>query len=747
MYSLPNRWEHVFLLLLLLFLAGACRRSAPPTPSLEPAPTLTVMSTPTATLPISSPTPEAANETAPVAATALAYYRAWAAQDYGQMYAALSPESQARIDSQSFVTFYEEAMTAAAVEDVQAELLAVARDETQAELSVRVVWQTAVAGEIIREHQVQLVKNQERWGVVWHEGLLLPELQPGQLLRLVPGERIPRAEIYDMNGRLLAHQGTVATLGVIPGQIANEEGLLAALAPLLEQTSGEIKALYEDAAPDQNWPVADITGDVLDTHSDQLQPHVGAGLTIQERSARLYPAGSAAAHIIGYTGFIPAGQLERYQAEGYLGDEQVGLTGLEAWGERYLSGVGNVLVIEDDAGNRVTVIPESTAQSVYTTIDLELQQAVAEALATAVTTHPEGSAGAVIVLDVATGQVRAMTSFPTYDPAIFDPLRLHAVAGLNEALNDPQRPLLNRAAQSEYPPGSTFKIVTMAAALNSGLYTPDTEYTSTGSWDRLGSGFIKYDWQEGGHGTLTLVEALMASCNSCFYEATYRLNEADPDLLPQTARQFGFGTPAGIDAIQEAAGLVPDPEYKLNVQGTAWEAGDAVNMGIGQGFVLVTPLQLAQVIAAIANDGVLLQPTLVNRIGANEETVTAQPAEPVGALPLRSEHLDAIREGLWGVANDPSLGTAVEPLDQLAIPVAGKTGTSETGGEPHAWFAGYAPAMPYTRPDGVLVTEPEIAIVVLMENAGEGSEVAAPIFRRVVELYYGIQPLTPYPWE
>ena len=151
--------------------------------------------------------------------------------------------------------------------------------------------------------------------------------------------------------------------------------------------------------------------------------------------------------------------------------------------------------------------------------------------------------------------------------------------------------------------------------------------------------------------------------------------------------------------------------------------------------------------AAIANDGTLLPPTLVDFIGGDGVPVTVQSVEPVGALPLSSENLESIRQGMWGVANNEILGTAVDPLAQLPVPVAGKTGTSETGGEPHAWFVGYAPAIPYTRSDGLQIAEPEIAVVVLMENAGEGSEVAAPIFRRVVELYYSIQPLTPYPWE
>jgi penicillin-binding protein 2 len=339
-----------------------------------------------------------------------------------------------------------------------------------------------------------------------------------------------------------------------------------------------------------------------------------------------------------------------------------------------------------------------------------------------------------------------MASFPTYDPAVFDGQRLNAAAALGEMLRQPGRPLFNRATQGEYPPGSTFKIVTMAAALNSDLYTPASEYTSTGAWNRLGDSFIKYDWLEEGHGTLNLVEALAASCNSCYYDASFNLNQADPYLLPQTARAFGLGVPTGLHGLPEAAGLIPDPDYRASTTGRAWEPGDAVNMGIGQGDVLATPLQLARLLAAIANGGTLWRPTLIDRIGSGADTAEPWPVEAVAELPLTAEHLAAVRQGLWDVTHS-ELGTATERFRRLAVPVAGKTGTSETLGLPHSFFAGYAPAAPYTRRDGTVVEQPEIAIVVLMEHAGEGSEVAAPIFRRVVELYYGITPVTRYPWQ
>jgi penicillin-binding protein 2 len=744
--------KHKVLLLLLLLATVwgyGCNESPPLAQPLPEAPA-TAAAPPTAVLvatEIAAPTATPA-PAVPIEAIALAYFRAWEGGDYLRMYSVLTPESRAAIDSRSFVTLYEESMKTATVQQIQSRLLKLDQEDDRAELTVRVTWQTAVAGAITRDHQVTMINNQGRWGVVWHHGLILPELQAGQRLHREP-QPATRAAIYDVNGHTLAYQGTVVRLGVVPGNIADENSLLAALSPILNQTAEEIKAIYAPALPDWYWPIGDVSGDLFQAHLARLQPHIGAGLITSERPARLYPAGAVTAHIVGYTGFIPAEQLARYQAEGYQGDEQVGLTGLEAWGESYLSGVGGLLTLVGPQGERLAVIEgsnEGGARAIYSTIDYNLQRAVAEALAAAVTSHPDSEAGAVVVLDVATGKVRAMASFPTYDPVVFDHLRLNAATDLGTVLRDPGRPLFNRVTQGEYPPGSTFKIVTMAAALNSDLYTLTTEYTSTGAWNRLGDSFVKYDWLEGGHGTLTLGQALSVSCNSCFYDAGYNLNGADPYLLPQVARRFGFGAPSGIDGLPEAAGLAPDPAYKVTTHGLEWVAGDAVNMAIGQGYVLATPLQLARMVAAIANGGTLFRPTLIDRIGNGDGAEELWPVEAVAELPLSAEHLAALRQALVDVTAS-ELGTAVEQFQRFTVPVAGKTGTSETAGLPHAFFAGYAPAAPYTRSDGTVVTEPEIAIVVLMEHAGQGSEAAAPVFRRIVELYYNIRPLTTYPWQ
>ncbi len=683
---------------------------------------------------------------------ARAFYRAWESGDYIGMYSLLSPQSQALVDSQSFVQRYEEAMETAAVQNVSVQPVSLVQDGREAQFGVSVTWDTAVVGPITREYTVPLVYEDNRWGIQWREGLILPELEGGN--RLAMEYKIPsRASIYDANGYALAFQGKAISLGVIPGQIVDEAGMLNALSAVLGKTPEEIKEMYASAQPDWYVPVGDIPESLLQEHILNLQPYINAGLAPPEaRNSRIYSDSGVAPHIVGYTGFIPAEEIDSYLNQGYRGDEMVGRTGVEAWGEDYLNGErGGTLSVVGSNGEFVTILAEKDplqSRSIFTTIDHTFQAAVEQALAEAVQTHPIGHSGAVVVLDVNNGDVKALASYPTYDPAIFDALRPGSDVALTNVLNNPGRPLVNRATQGVYPAGSVFKIITMAAALNSGQYTPDTVYTSIGVWTRLGEEYAKTDWRQGGHGTVSLKQALVVSCNTCFYDVGYNLDGQDNTLLPETAFAFGLGQETGLVGTAESPGLIPDPEWKMTNHGEGWAAGDAVNMAIGQGFVQVTPLQIATILGAVANGGTIYQPKLVDRIGAGggapEE---AWPVEENGRLPLADEQLAVVRESLWNVANGP-WGTATDRFEGLPIQVAGKTGTAEAPpNDSHAWFAGYVPVAPYTKADGTVIDQPEIAIAVIMENAGEGSAVAAPIFRRIVELYYGIEPITPYPWS
>lgn len=740
--------KHVTFVLLTAVFATACtagalplpedaRNASPPTQTAMPAdlqPTVT---------------PEAI--TADAGGYARAFYRAWEGGDYAGMYSLLSPRSQSLVDTAAFVQRYQETMQTAGVLSVHAQPQSLVQNGDRAEFGVQVAWDTAAVGPIVRDYTVPLAYENGRWGIEWHEGLILPELEGGNKL-VLESETPARASIYDINGLALAYQGKSIALGVVPGQIQDEPALLAALSPVLGKTPEDIQAMYASALPDWYVPVGGVSEAVMQEHVLALQPFIGAGLATPEaRPARLYSEDGVAPHIVGYTGFIPAEEIEEYKAKGYRGDEMVGRSGVEAWGEDYLNGRrGGHLYVVGPNNEFITTIVErepQQARSIYTTIDRDFQAAVEQALAEAITSQPIAQKGAIVVMDVNSGAIRAMATYPTYNPVIFDAVRPNADVELAAVLNDPGQPLLNRAAQGAYPAGSVFKLVTYTAGLNSGLFTPDTVYTSTGTWSRLGDGLTKTDWLAGGHGTIPLKQAIVVSCNSCFYEVGYQIDGVDNTLFPETAHAFGFGQPTGIVGISENPGLIPDPDWKLANVGEGWVTGDAVNMAIGQGYVQVTPLQIARAMAAIANGGTLYRPTLIDRIGSGGDAPEEPwPAQADGQIPLAADQVAIMQQSLRDVANG-AWGTATDKFVGLPVQVAGKTGTAEAPpNEPHAWFAGYAPTAPFTRSDGTTVSEPEIAIAVLVENAGEGSAVAAPIFRRVVELYYGI-PTTPFPWQ
>ena len=721
----------ILLALFIILVPLANCQLLPPLEDANQYVTLTPLTT--AVPPTATPVPDGAAEVGQT------FYKAWEAQNYLGMYSLLSPQSQALVDAASFSQRYTAAIRAATVQTIRTQPLTVAQEGSRATFTVQVAWETAVVGPINRTHTADLVYSDGRWGVVWHEGLILPELAGGNQLSLT--YRAPsRANIYDINGKALAYQGNAIQFGVVPGQIQDEAGLLAILSALLGRTPESIQALYASAAPNWYVPIGQVPIQVMEANYAAVEPFIGKGLTVENKLTRIYSP--IAPHVVGYIGRIPAEQADRYASLGYKEDAYVGLSGLEAWGEPYLGGTrGGILTVLSPTGEFVQTLVETEprqARSIYTTFDIEFQQGVERILAEAGRIY--GRPGAIVVLRPQTGEILAIASYPTYDPTVFDPSRAdgpEAIAALN---NNPTRPLFNRAAQGAYPPGSTFKIVTFAAAVTSGLYNPNSGYNSTGSWDRLGPQAIKYDWREGGHGFVSLRTALVVSCNSCFYDAGFNMDGVDPYHLPTVSRQFGLGSPTGVLGVAEAAGIIPDPAWKpANTAEGGWVAGDAVNMSIGQGYVLATPLQMAQIAAALANGGQLIEPTIVHRIGAGagapEEVLPARPSVP---LPITNDVLALINQALRDVAQSDA-GTATFVFDGFAVPVAGKTGTAETSqGRPNAWFIGYAPSQPYVKLDGNVVNEPELAIAVLMENAGEGSEVAAPIFKQVVALYYGL---------
>lgn len=699
---------------------------------------------PPAASPVPSSTPTIVLPTATVAlpgaeGTVDAFLRAWEAGDYGTMFAWTNPSTQAILEPEAFTQRYTYAMAAAGVISITAELHSVLQHETHAQATYGLTWHTALVGDLQAEVAMELAFEGGHWGVAWNEGLVWPELSGGHFMYM-DYQTPARANIYDQDGLGLAIQSRLISIGVIPGQIADETALLTTLSAVTGLPPAEVQAKYAGQPLDWYIHIGDVSVEMAQSHREALE--TSAGIALKEKEARLYPQGGVAPHIVGFTGLIPVEQLGDYRAKGYQGDEWVGVAGLESWGESILAGrPGATLrtVTHDGKTHRTLAETEMIiSRPIYTTLQRDFQLQAQGILSDRI--------GAIVVLDASSGAVLAMASSPHFDPNVFIVPSAREERGM--LLSNPQRPLFSRATQGTYPLGSVFKIITMAAALEAGGFTPGSLYTCTGIWSELGPTATKKDWLAGGHGTLTLVQGLERSCDPYFYHLGLALANVDFEILPEHALGFGLGQPTGIEGVAEAGGLVPDPDWKLETYGESWTSGDTVNLAIGQGFLTVTPLQVARYVAAVANGGTLYRPWVVARIGAapdgsaREETFGPV---PTGKLPINEENLNAIRQGMEG-ATQRAGGTATHRFYGLNIPVAGKTGTAEAPGEtslPHSWFAGYAPANCHTLPEGC---EEQIAVVVLVENAGEGSTVAAPLFRQVIEAYFGL-PQTPLPPE
>lgn len=677
--------------------------------------------------------------------TASAFLNAWATQNYAGMYSLLSALSRDAISADDFVARYTDAAEQMTLAELQTSILAaLPKGEADAEVQFRVTFKTRVVGELTRDITMPLHNENGRWTISWDDGLILPELKGGNTLYMA--YKIPsRANIYDRNGLAFAAQQDAVALGLIPGQITDENRMLQILSQLLGRHPDVIRGLYANAQPD--WYI-----DLGEISADQYQQNVGVlsslgGLVQKTYKTRYYLNGPLGApHAVGYVSLITREELDYYRALGYSGSEWVGRTGLELWGEQYLAGKrGGTLVVLTSAGQVFATLAESDSEAgkaIYSTLDREFQKQVVQAMG--------DLPGAAVVMNINTGEILAMASSPSFDPNAFDPTNFNYSYAIQALQTNPYRPLLDRVTHGVYPPGSTFKVINVSAALKSGLFKRETTYTCTGVWSELGADFIKYDWTVSHnlppHGTISLPQALTFSCNPYNYHIGYELYNVDPEYLPKIARQFGLGQPTGIvgfqaDNQEEVGGLVPDAAWKEANVGEKWTAGDHVNMAIGQGFLGVTPLQMAVVYAAIGNGGTLYRPQLVQSIAApGEDPVYTFKPDGVGHIPINADQLAVITDGLRGVVEDRN-GTARPVMVGLQVKVFGKTGTAEdpSVGKPHAWFIGYTQAGRTDRPD--------IVVAVVLQNRGEGADWAAPIFRRIVENYFFGRSYRLYPWE
>ena len=567
---------------------------------------------------------------------------------------------------------------------------------------------------------MRLAFEQGAWEIAWSPALILPQLSAETFVALTP--RVPsRGNIYDRNGRGLAVQGELVEVGVVPGEIQDEVALLAQLSVLLGEPAEGLRERYAAAQPNWYVPLGRIAVDMAQANYELLS--ATPGVELREAWTRSYRPEIIAPHVVGIVGPIPAEEVDLWRAEGYSGDELVGQLGLEKWGEPYLAGErGGKLEILSVEGDRIAVLadrPAREASSIYTTFDREFQSKVQDILGERL--------GAIVVLEAQTGRVLALATYPQFNPNLFStgisPAEWQALQA------DLRRPLVNRATQGTYAPGSVFKVVTTAAGMGAGGLTAASPFICHGTWTGLGPEWPKTCWLKSGHGNIALDRALTVSCDITYYQVGLLLNGVGQDVLPGYARQFGLGALTGIE-IAEEPGLVPDPEWKMATKGEGWAPGDSVNLAIGQAELQVTPLQVAVLLAAVGNGGTLYRPHVVEMVAAEVSSPDwAFAPAPAGTLGIDPADLAVIQESLHRVTSAAE-GTAYQAFDGLAMGVAGKTGTAESGQEvPHAWFAGYAP-----------FENPTLAIAVVIEHAGQGASYAAPLFRQVVEAYFGIEP-------
>ena len=521
----------------------------------------------------------------------------------------------------------------------------------------------------------------------------------------------PRGILYDRNGLPLVDNRPAFTLSLIPREMDNPEAILGRVSALLRIPYEEMLDAVSRVSPDSFVPVRVRRGLTLEEVATVEEWKLELpGVIVEVEPQRSYPTSRFAAHLLGYVREANEEQLKQGR---FRRGDMVGQNGLERLLDEFLRGRDGGERIEVDAlGRPMRLIQKTEPQpgaEVVTTIDRRIQEAAERAM--------EGLAGAVVVMDPRTGDVLAMVSTPAYEIDRFTG-SIDRAAWV-KVIQDPAHPLLNRAIQSQYAPGSVFKIVVAAAGLQEGTLAPMDRVHCAGDF-HLGAWTFK-DWKEGGHGTVDLHRAIAQSCNVYFYQAGLKIGAP---TIAQYASAFGLGQKTGIDLQGEKLGLIAQPRTDRRGR-KVWLGGDVVNMSIGQGTTLVTPMQVARFMSAVANGGVLWKPRLVQRIARPDRgEVWSDPGRVTGHVELSPMVWAFLRQSLWAVVNDGGTGGAarIPGLD-----VAGKTGTAQMiakskaeRGEDHAWFAAFAP-----------VKEPEVVVVVLVERGGKGGQVAAPIARKI----------------
>ena len=527
----------------------------------------------------------------------------------------------------------------------------------------------------------------------------------------------PRGILFDRNGLPLVDNRPAFTLSLIPRELERDpdkrDATLGRLAVLLQIPFQELVDAVAKVSSDSFLPVRIRRGlSIAEMQKVEEWKLELPGVIVEVEPQRVYPNSRFAAHLLGYVREANDEQLKQGR---YRRGDMVGQTGLERLLDEFLRGKDGGERIEVDAMGRPVRLVQSTephpGAQVVTTVNRRVQE-VAEKLM-------EGKTGAVVVMDPRNGDVLAMVSTPAFEIDRFTGT-IDRDAWLR-VMKDPEFPLLNRTIQSQYPPGSIFKMVLTAAGLQEGTLTPSDSVHCQGEFPFGGRVFR--DWKKEGHGTVDLMGAMAQSCDVFFYNAGLKVGAP---AMAKYASAFGFGVATGIELGTEKLGLIPAPKSLRKGKPPVWHAGETVNMSIGQGQLLATPMQIARFMSAIANGGVLWKPRLVQRIERPDRGVVWSDAGTVnGHVELNPAVWAFLRRSLWAVVNT-SNGTGIAARIP-GLDIAGKTGTAQTianskseKGQDHAWFASFAPAR-----------DPEVVIVVLVERGGHGGSMAAPIARQI----------------
>ena len=677
------------------------------------------------------------------------FLTAWNNQDIDAMYALLSPQSQEFYPIQVFQNRYTVAHQSLNFSGVRYEFKEIIEQGVTTAIQYDAFIQSSVYGEIEDPNRtIRLVNGEQGWRIAWTPMEILNGLTSTS--RIQTDSRFPvRENILDRNGLpLVESNGSIIVLSAVQQDMSNVDDCIIFLARIMLRPIPSMRQLFALYVGETFFTIGEIDRETYLANQQELSNtcaifETDSGFSkVREYQNRQYYGHGGAAHVTGYVGRVPVEEAQFWESRGYQASDIVGLDGIErAYNEQLAGRAQRFLRIVEPSGATLRELQSASGsppQSVTLTIDRELQMVATRAFYDAFGYASNNWAifangGAGIVMDARNGDILAMSSYPTFDPSMFNPESAYDQDELTRILSDLRAPLRNKAIQEQYAPGSTFKVITTLAAANEGVFGLNEIFNCTLEWSgvqQYGDTLqTRYDWRftDGleATGEITISGALTTSCDPFFYEMGAKLYQKSPPTLVNYAQEFGLGSQTDIfPQITEASGSLAVPR-SVDV---------AINDAIGQGDVQATVLQMAQMVVGVVNNGTVYEPRLVKAVG-NTETET----QIANTVELPAEIYEIVHEAMCDVTTIPNFGTAEFVFGDAEYTVCGKTGTAQSGDDrpPHAWFVAYAPR-----------ENPEIVIAVAVPNSREGSEVAAPITRRIMDHYFNA-PIKAFPewWE